>query len=75
MTLDAPTPQQNKFGPGQCPLPGSPRLQPDPRRQPGPDGFPLAKFEPGAVAGPGYSPFIQIQGSPTGLQRAHRRHR
>ena len=32
---------------------------------PGPDGFPLAKFQPGAVAGPGYSPFIQIAGSDT----------
>lgn len=33
--------------------------------EPGPDGFPLAKFQPGAVAGPGYSPYIQIKGSPT----------
>jgi hypothetical protein len=32
---------------------------------PGPTGFPLAKFQPGAVAGPGYSPFIRIAGSPT----------
>ena len=31
---------------------------------PGPQGFPLAKFQPGSVAGPGYSPFIQIDGSP-----------
>src|SRR5207302_9305138 len=30
---------------------------------PGPNGFPLARFQPGAVAGPGYSPFIQIAGS------------
>jgi hypothetical protein len=32
---------------------------------PGPNGFPLARFQPGAVAGPGYSPFIRIAGSPT----------
>ena len=30
---------------------------------PGPTGFPLAKFQPGSVAGPGYSPFIRIAGS------------
>ena len=30
---------------------------------PGPTGFPLAKFQPGSVAGPGYSPFIKIAGS------------
>jgi hypothetical protein len=32
---------------------------------PGPNGFPLARFQPGAVAGPGYSPFIRIARSPT----------
>ena len=41
------------------PTPGSP----DRIAEPGPDGFPLAKFQPGAVAGPGYSPFIRIAGS------------
>jgi hypothetical protein len=30
---------------------------------PGPTGFPLKSFSPGAVAGPGYSPFIRIAGS------------
>src|SRR5260370_857531 len=30
---------------------------------PGPNVFPPASFSPGAVAGPGYSPFIQIAGS------------
>jgi hypothetical protein len=29
----------------------------------GPNGFPLATFQPGAVAGCGYSPFIRIAGS------------
>jgi hypothetical protein len=32
---------------------------------PGPNGFPLANFAPGAVAGAGYSPFIKIAGSTT----------
>ena len=42
------------------------QLQPDKRiAVPGPDGFPLAKFQPGAVAGPGYTPFIRIAGSDT----------
>ena len=44
-------------------LRGRAGLQPDPDREPGPNGFPLAKFQPGAVAGPGYSPFIRIAGS------------
>jgi hypothetical protein len=30
---------------------------------PGPTGFPPAKFQPGAVGTPGYSPFIRISGS------------
>ena len=32
--------------------------------QPGPDGFPPTNAQPGAVAGPGYTPFIRIAGSP-----------
>ena len=63
VTLDAPTPQQNKFGQATVHFKGAPDFSPTRVAQPGPDGFPLAKFEPGAVAGPGYSPFIQIQGS------------
>ena len=42
---------------------------------PGPTGFPLAKFQPGAVAGPGYSPFIRIARLQRRLQRADRGHR
>ena len=38
-------------------LPGRAGLQPDPdRARPGPSGFPLAKFQPGAVAGHGLQP-------------------
>jgi hypothetical protein len=42
---------------------GAPDFSPTRIAVPGPDGFPLAKFQPGAMAGPGYSPFIRIAGS------------
>jgi hypothetical protein len=42
---------------------GAPDFAPTRIAEPGPDGFPLAKFAPGAVAGPGYSPFIRFAGS------------
>src|SRR5262249_44981994 len=44
---------------------GAPDFSPTRIAEPGPTGFPLAKFQPGAIAGPGYSPFIRIAGSPT----------
>src|SRR6266849_4638847 len=44
---------------------GAPDFSPTRIAEPGPTGFPLAKFQPGAVAGPGYSPFIRIAGSTT----------
>ena len=42
---------------------GAPDFSPTRIAEPGPNGFPLAKFQPGSVAGPGYSPFIKIAGS------------
>src|SRR5260370_10127117 len=42
---------------------GAPDFSPPRIAEPGPNGFPLAQFQPGAVAGPGYSPFIKIAGS------------
>lgn len=42
---------------------GAPDFSPTRTATPGPDGFPLAKFAPGTVAGPGYSPFIKVAGS------------
>jgi hypothetical protein len=42
---------------------GAPDFSPTRIATPGPTGFPLAKFQPGSVAGPGYSPFIKIAGS------------
>src|SRR6266849_2861821 len=64
VTIDNPTPAQNPFGPGLVHFQGAPDFSPTRIAVPGPNGFPLASFQPGAVAGPGYSPFIQIAGSP-----------
>jgi hypothetical protein len=63
VTLDSPTPAQNRFGPAVVHFKGAPDFSPTRKLVPGPNGFPLADFAPGAVAGPGYSPFIQIAGS------------
>src|SRR5438105_2643970 len=61
--LESPTPDQNKFGQAVVDFQGAPDFSPTRIAQPGPNGFPLASFQPGAVAGPGYSPFIKIAGS------------
>jgi len=63
VTLASPTPQANPFGPAAVHFAGAPDFSPARIATPGPDGFPLAKFQPGSVAGPGYSPFIKIAGS------------
>src|SRR6266705_2920492 len=63
VTIDSPTPAQNPFGQAVVHFRGAPDFSPTRIAVPGPNGFPLAKFQPGAVAGPGYSPFIQIAGS------------
>jgi hypothetical protein len=60
-----PTVAQNPFGPGPISFAGAPNFAPTRIAVPGPNGFPLAKFAPGGVAGPGYSPFIRIAGSDT----------
>ena len=63
VTLESPTPDQNKFGQAVVDFQGAPDFSPTRIATPGPTGFPLANFQPGAVAGPGYSPFIRIAGS------------
>ena len=63
VTLESPTPDQNKFGQAVVDFQGAPDFSPTRIADPGPNGFPLAKFQPGAVAGPGYSPFIRVAGS------------
>jgi hypothetical protein len=63
VTLESPTPDQNKFGQAVVDFQGAPKFSPTRIATPGPTGFPLANFQPGAVAGPGYSPFIKIAGS------------
>jgi hypothetical protein len=65
VTLDSPTPDENKFGQAVVNFQGGPDFGPTRVAQPGPNGFPLANFQPGAVARPGYSPFIRIEGSQT----------
>src|SRR5712691_1216114 len=56
VTLESPTPQQNRFGQAIVNFAGAPDFSPTRIATPGPTGFPLAKFAPGSVAGPGYSP-------------------
>jgi hypothetical protein len=63
VTLDNPSPAQNKFGPAVVHFQGAPDFSPNRTAVPGPTGFPLKSFSPGAVAGPGYSPFIKFAGS------------
>ena len=63
VTLESPTPQQNRFGQAVVDFRGAPDFSPTRVAQPGPTGFPLANFQAGSVAGPGYSPFIRIAGS------------
>ena len=53
VTLSNPTPQANPFGPAVINFAGAPDFSPTRIATPGPDGFPLAKLQPGAVAGPG----------------------
>jgi hypothetical protein len=65
VTLGSPTPAQNPFGPAVVKFAGAPDFSPTRIAVPGPTGFPLARFQPGAVAGSGYSPFIHIAGSTT----------
>jgi hypothetical protein len=63
VTLDAPTPQQNRFGQAVVNFQGAPDFSPTRIATPGPNGFPLTNFQPGAVAEPGYSPFVRVAGS------------
>ena len=63
--LDSPTPVQNRFGQATVEFQGAPDFSPTRIAEPGPNGFPLATFQPGAVGGPRYSPFIRIEGSQT----------
>jgi hypothetical protein len=65
VTLDSPSPDQNKFGQAVVNFQGAPDFSPTRIADPGPNGFPLVKLQPGAVAGTGYSPFIRIAGSQT----------
>jgi hypothetical protein len=65
VSIESPTPDQNKFGQAVVDFNGAPDFSPTRIAEPGPTGFPLANFQPGAVAGAGYSPFIRVAGSST----------
>lgn len=64
VTQESPTAAQNKFGQAVIHFSGVPDFSPARIAVPGPTGFPLARFQPGAVGGSNYSPFIRIAGSP-----------
>ena len=63
VTLESPAPADNAFGQAVVDFAGKPDFSPTRIAEPGPTGFPLNQFAPGAVGGPGYSPFIRFQGS------------
>ena len=63
VTLESPTPADNPFGQAVVDFAGKSDFSPTRVAEPGPDGFPLNTFTPGAVGGPGYSPFVRITGS------------
>jgi len=63
VTLESPTVAQNPFGQAVVDFQGAPDFTPTRIAVPGPKGFPFASFQPGAVGGPGYSPFIRLAGS------------
>jgi hypothetical protein len=63
VTLDSPSPAENRFGQSTVNFKGAPDFSPTRTAVPGPTGFPLKSFTPGAVGAPGYSPFIKIAGS------------
>src|SRR6267142_3574339 len=48
VTLDSPSPDQNKFGQALVNFQGAPDFSPTRIATPGPGGFPLAKLQPGA---------------------------
>ena len=65
-----PPPSQNHFGPAPLDFAGAPDFSPTRIAVPGPDGFPLAKFAPGGVAGPGTA---RSSGSPARTRSTTRR--
>ena len=78
VTLDSPTPAQNPFGQALVHFKGAPDFSPTRIAVPGPNGFPLAKFQPNPhtyfdldVAEPDGSVinWCMEMGSPNGLMR------
>src|SRR5438128_9176617 len=63
VTLDSPTPDENRFGQAVVNFQGAPDFSPTRIADPGPNGFPLANVQPGAVDRPASSPFIRTRPS------------
>src|ERR1700745_2367404 len=63
VTLDSPTPAQNRFGPANVNFAGAPDFSPTRIATPGPNGFALAQVAPGRAGGRGDSPCIKTAGS------------
>src|SRR5258708_1590730 len=64
VTLDSPTPAQNPFRQALVHFRGAPDFSPTRIAVPGPNGFPLAKFQPGPSPAPPYPPSLQTPASP-----------
>ena len=75
VTLDSPTPEQNRFGPAVVHFQGAPDFSPTRVAEPGPDRFPLATLPAGRGGRPRLQPVHPDRGLADGLQRADRRHR
>jgi len=63
-TVTESSPQHLKFGEATVHFAGTPDFSPRRVLVPGPTTLPATTMQPGAVGGPGYSPFIRLAGSP-----------
>src|SRR6266581_5205447 len=70
VTLDSPSPAQNKFGQAVVHFQGAPDFSPTRIATPGPNGFPLANFQPGPSPAPATAP---SSGSPAPTSSTARR--
>ena len=75
VTLDSPTPDQNKFGQAVVNFQGAPDFSPTRIAEPGPTGFPLAKLPAGRRRRPGLQPVHPDRRLADRVQRADRRDR
>ena len=72
VTLDSPSPDQNRFGQAVVNFQGAPDFSPTRIAEPGPGGFPLAKLPARRRRGPGVQPVHPHRRLADRLQRADR---